>query len=74
MTLQWRLKELIARKERLENTRITYLDIVAATGISTNTLSRMANNKMEQVGLSTIDRLCAYFECEPGDLLVRVEK
>lgn len=72
MTIQFRLKELMAQKERVEGERVTYRDISEATGISTNTLTILANNRMKQIGLSTIGRLLEYFDCEPGDLIVRV--
>ncbi len=71
MTIKFRLKELIAKKERQENRRITYLDIQAETGISPNTLSTMNQQKIKKIGISTIDRLCAYLDCSPGDLIVR---
>lgn len=71
--IQWRLKELIAKKERLEGRSLPYRLIYKETGISPNTLSKIATGKIEQIGVSTIDRLCAYLDCEPGDLLVRVE-
>lgn len=71
MAINFRLKELIAKKERLEGERITYRAIQAETGVSTNTLSTMNRQKMKKVGIGTIDRLCTYFDCEPGDLIVR---
>lgn len=73
MPVQFRLKELIAIKERKQGEKITYRTINSATGINMNTLTAMSNNKMDMVGLSTIDRLCDFFECEIGDLLIRVK-
>ena len=61
--IQFRLKELIAEKERLEGVKVTYRDIQEATGINLNTLTAMANNDMKQIHLSTIERLCDYFGC-----------
>jgi putative transcriptional regulator len=68
--VQFRLKELMAETERRSGQRVTYRGISEATGLSTNTLTLMAQNKLKQVGLSTIARLCDYFECEPGTLMV----
>ena len=70
--IQSRLRELMAVKGRRERRRITYDDIRAATGINKNTLTRLANDRADLVGVATIERLCAYFECQPGDLLVYV--
>ena len=68
--IQCRLRELIAAQSRRERRRITYQDILAATGVNKNTLVRLANDKMTMVGLSVVERLCAYFDCQPGDLFV----
>ncbi len=70
--IQCRLRELMAIKSRRDQRRITYSDIVASTGISTTTLTRLARDRSEKVALTTVDRLCAYFESQPGDLFVYV--
>ena len=70
--IQFRLRELMARKQRTEGRRITYGVITRQTKISPSTLSRMANNDLGMVGLSVIDRLCGFFPCNPGDLIVHV--
>ncbi len=61
----------MAVKGRREHQRVTYRSIKEATGINMNTLTRLANNDADRVALDVIDRLCAYFDCEPGDLFVR---
>ncbi len=68
--IQSRLRELIAIKGRRERRKITYQDVLDQTGISKNTLTRLANDQEVRVAISTIDRLCAYFDCQPGDLFV----
>ena len=70
--IQSRLKELIAARSREKRRRITYRDVRDATGISTSTLFKLANDKAAMVGFSVIDRLCEFLECQPGDLLIRV--
>lgn len=72
--IQCRLRELMAIKSRRERRRITYSDILAATGVSTTTLVRLANDRSDRVALSTIDRLCAYFQAQPGDLFIYLEE
>ena len=61
----------MARKGRVEQRRITYALIKEHTRIWPSTLSRLANNSAEQIGLSVIDRLCDFFACTPGDLIVQ---
>lgn len=63
----------MARKQRTEGRRITYGVITRQTRISPSTLSRMANNDLGMVGLSVLDRLCGFFPCSPGELIVHVE-
>ena len=70
--IQCRLRELLAEKGRREQRKITYDDVLARTGISKTTLTRLANDREERVAMSTINRLCTYFNCQPGDLFVHV--
>ena len=72
--IQCRLRELMASAGRTERRRITYAEIRSQTGLSTTTLSRLANDRADGVALSVIDRLCVYFHCQPGDLFVYVEE
>ena len=72
--IQCRLRELIGAKGRQERRRITYDDILARTGVNKNTLVRLANDRADMVGISVIDRLCAYFQCQPGDLFIYIEE
>ena len=71
--IQSRLRELMATKSRRDQRRITYSDIPSDTGISTTT-TRLARDRSEKVALTTIDRLCAYFEAQPGDLFIYVDE
>ena len=70
--IQCRIRELIAIKGRREMRRITYDDILTEVGVSKNTLVRLANDRAAMVGISVINRLCAFFECQPGELFVYV--
>ena len=63
----------MAAKRRIEGRRVTYADMVVETGISNTTLTRLANDRSGRVAINTIDRLCAFFEVQPGDLFVYVE-
>lgn len=40
------------------------------TGISRPTLTRIYNDEMDRIELLTIQKLCEFFDCLPGDLLV----
>lgn len=70
MAVRYNIETLIAQKRIREGRKITYRDIAAEADVSTSTLTKMANQSMAQIGLVTIDKLCRYFQCAPGDLFV----
>ena len=71
MTLRWRIRQLMSQKEEQSGEKVTYRKITQATGISPNTLSSLSTGSAKQVGMNTIERLLDYFECSPGDLIVK---
>jgi putative transcriptional regulator len=62
----------MAAKTRLTRRKITYSVIKEETGLSKTTLVRLGNDKADLIGTSTMDRLCAFFDCQPGELFVYV--
>ena len=46
-------------------------DLREKVGISTNTLAKFAKN--EHVSGDTLEKLCAYFRCQPGDIVEYVQ-
>ena len=68
--IQCRLRELIALKGRESRRKITYEQIKKDTGLSMGTLTRLANDRIGLISIRTLDKLCWYFNCQPGDLLV----
>ncbi len=63
------LKQMLDDKSFKERRRITLNEVSDATGISRATLTRIANVPGYNTNTDTIDALCKYFECTPGDLL-----
>lgn len=70
--IRFRLAELIADKAFKERRVVSLTEIAEATGIHRATLSKMANQPGANIGTDIIDKLCKYFGCKPGDLLVYV--
>lgn len=68
--LQFRLRELIAERERKTGQNVTYQAIYDETGVSPNTLSTLAQGKVKMVGIKTVERLLDYFDCDVNDLIV----
>jgi putative transcriptional regulator len=59
--------------EKLLNGRTLYW-LSQETEIRWATLAAMANGKAKRLDLEALDRICASLECQPGDLLIRVER
>ncbi|AVI67775.1 transcriptional regulator [Shewanella sp. WE21] len=56
-----------------EKRRITLSEVSEKTGISRATLTRIANVPGNITNTDTINSLCKYFECQPGELLMYIE-
>jgi len=70
--IKFNLKVLIARQEQDTGGKITYEWLADQTSLSSRTISRLAENQTARVDLTTLDKLCKFFECGVGDLLYRV--
>lgn len=70
--IRFRLTELTADKAFKERRVIALTEIAQATGIHRATLSKMANQPGANIGSEIIDKLCAYFGCQPGDLMMHI--
>jgi putative transcriptional regulator len=44
------------------------------TGIRWGTIADMANGKTKRIDLEALNLICEALECQPGDLLTRVER
>lgn len=61
--------QLLDDKRFSEGRRISLSEVCEVTGISKTTLNRIMNEKNYNAGIHSIDVLCKYFQCQPGDLL-----
>jgi len=66
-------KQMLDDKAFRQKRRITLSEVSDETGISRATLTRVANTPGYNTNTDTIDILCTYFGCEPGELLRRVD-
>ncbi len=48
-------------------------DLAKEVGISNANLSILKNNKAKAIRFSTLERICAVLDCQPGDILVYEE-
>jgi putative transcriptional regulator len=63
---------LISINEILEREGKSAYWLAKETGINHTTLAQIRNNKNKAINLEFLDRICAALECEPGDILRRV--
>jgi putative transcriptional regulator len=47
-------------------------DLAAAIGITEANLSLLKQGKVKGLRLATLDAICKYLDCQPGDLLIHV--
>ena len=65
--IRFRLSEILEERQQ------TVYWLWKETGIRYATVWQMNKGKIARLSLDTLDRICEALECEPGDLLVRVE-
>lgn len=53
--------------------RMTLTQLAERVGITVANLSILKTGKARAIRLSTLDAICRELECQPGDLLVRVD-
>ena len=51
----------------IKRRKIKVKDIIANTGISSATMANLSNNR--GVGTETINKICQYLKCQPGDIM-----
>jgi putative transcriptional regulator len=67
--LRVRLRELIDERAAQGEPPLTQAEIASGSGISQSTISRWIRDKVDRSDFETIEKLCVFLKCEPGDLL-----
>ncbi|WP_371170713.1 helix-turn-helix domain-containing protein [Aliiroseovarius sp. 2305UL8-7] len=49
--------------------KVSSRELAAAIGLSETNLSLMKSGKIKGVRFSSLNAICAYLECQPGDIL-----
>lgn len=68
--IKFNLKKLILEKSEKEQRDILYQEIVDATGISKQTLSKIAGRKPYNTSSNNIEQLCKFFNCSVDKFMV----
>lgn len=76
MAIRSRLKLLVAERniERLKRgePELTQRQIAADCNLSLSVVNGLMSGRSVRVDFTTLDKLCGFFDVEPGDLLERV--
>lgn len=67
------LHKLIGEKAQREMRRITLRTVADETKLTRHTVYAMADDSIKEFPKSALVKLCEYFDCLPGDLLVLVD-
>lgn len=68
--VKFNLKKLILEKSEIEQRDILYQEIVDATGISKQTLSKIAGRKPYNTSSNNIEQLCKFFDCSISEFMI----
>jgi putative transcriptional regulator len=63
MTIIVNLDVMMARR------KVKSKDLAAFVGVTEQNMSLLKSGKIKGVRFSTLDRICTYLECQPGDIL-----
>jgi putative transcriptional regulator len=63
MTIIVNLDVMMARR------KVRSKDLAAFVGVTEQNMSLLKSGKIKGVRFSTLDRICTYLECQPGDIL-----
>ena len=70
MAIQNKVKILIAEKELREGRKLSHRTVAQEAGIPLSVLTLYTSQKVRRFDVQTLEKLCNYFKCQPGDLLV----
>ena len=67
--IEIKLRQVMENYETKNGHKTTYSEIAKATGLSKATVEAIGSRSDYNTTLTTIDALCAFFECELEELL-----
>ena len=68
--VELRIRELMQEKAKATGRVLTQNEVAEAIGMHPSRFTYWVNNRIGRVELDTLTKLCKYFECSPGDLLI----
>jgi putative transcriptional regulator len=78
MAIRTRLRALIAERnlERINagEAGLSIRSVARDAGLSSPVISALVNNRTQRIDYTTLDKLCRFFDCTPGDILVYIDE
>ncbi|MGR5409082.1 helix-turn-helix domain-containing protein [Vibrio alfacsensis] len=72
MAIRYKLKELIELKEKIEGKKISQAAIAREIGVQRSAINKLVTSKDYVTTTTTLNALCAYFDCKIEDLVEHV--
>ena len=73
MPIKLHIDQAIFRWQARHNEKMTYAELAKRAEISEPTIYRLTSGQPTKLDLAKLNRICKVLECEPGDLLGRVD-
>jgi DNA-binding Xre family transcriptional regulator len=67
--IKYKIRELVAEKSKRNGRKITLSFLAEQVGIQSSAMSKIANNTGYHTSVSTIERLCKFFDCKIEDVV-----
>jgi len=69
LAIHYKLQKLIELKEKNEGKKISQAAIAREIGVQRSVVNKLVTGKDYVTTTTTLNALCAYFECKIGDLI-----
>jgi DNA-binding Xre family transcriptional regulator len=73
MPIKFNLDPAIFRWQARHGEKLTYAELAKRAGISEPTIYRLTSGQPTKLDLEKLNRICKVLECEPAELLQRVD-
>tara|TARA_B100001059_G_scaffold231187_2_gene266579 strand:+ start:4015 stop:4239 length:225 start_codon:yes stop_codon:yes gene_type:complete len=69
LAIRYKLKELIELREKIEDKKISQAAIAREIGVQRSAINKLVTSKDYVTTTTTLNALCAYFDCKIEDLV-----
>lgn len=66
-----RINSLIGEMQAKTNRSVTQAEVAEYVGLTPQAFSKWVNNDVRSYSAEVLDKLCEFFDCDPGDILYR---